>query len=422
MKQLLFGLFSITLLLASCSKVDETIEEPVKQSEIKSLTPSIFNDYSSVNKSTSWYRTNLSFDKLFDINQIGRFYEWTGESYAPVTEWRGDRLICCYYLFDFGQYLFTDLNGDGKKDLWATYHKGPWPTDAKSLHIYRDDAVNGAFQFDLGLTVVRKQVISDFNNDSSPEIMLFSSGYDADPFPGDSLGYFTVKEKKYHYLTQDIGYFHGGATGDVDGDGFEDIVAYSGGSAIIPVHPVHYKNDGAGRFSVQNGIFRGFSQDNNYYTVELFDIDGDNKLDLFLGTRGALMVIKNEGGFFNHSSAINIQSDNSLEVMDISFLDFDGDGVKEILVMNNLNGYMGYSLKLYKFSFESHSDITENYFVNTLFRGDSAWIKWLRTFDFDGDGDLDIVGDGLFGILNGGSVVWKQFEGKFYKEQTLLNY
>ena len=61
--------------------------------------------------------------------------------------------------------------------------------------------------------------------------------------------------KKYKYLSEDIGHFHGGATGDINNDGFEDILAYSGGSVVIPVHPVFYQNDGSGNFELKNDIF-----------------------------------------------------------------------------------------------------------------------------------------------------------------------
>jgi len=67
------------------------------------------------------------------------------------------------------------------------------------------------YDIQIGLTQVRKCVVSDMDNDKIPDIMLFSSGYDGMPFPGDSLGIFYPKEMKYQYFNQDIGYFHGGA-------------------------------------------------------------------------------------------------------------------------------------------------------------------------------------------------------------------
>lgn len=412
-------LFTLSVLSIACSKSESLDQTREEQLGIAILPSNLSDDYSEINKTTSWYRTNYSFDQVLDVSSLVNGFEWLGNRFAPITDYRGDRVVCCYYWYDEGQYLFTDLNGDGKKDLWATYLKAPWPTDANGLYLYKDNFQSSNMQLDLGLTQVRKQVLSDFNKDGSPEITLFSSGADKMPFPGDSLAFFDTQTKKYTYLSKDIGYFHGGATGDVDGDGLEDIIAYSGWSANIPVHPTFYKNDGFGGFELKNDIFQGFTANDNFYSVELFDIDDDGYLDLFLGTRGALLVFRNVSGVFNRETAINIQTDTALEVMDMSFLDFDKDGIKEILVMNNLNGYNGYSLNLYRFTFDQHEEITKDYFLETTYEGYNSWIKWLRIFDYDGDGDLDIVGDGLFGDLYKGNVKWKEYGGKFIKEQKL---
>ena len=221
---------------------------------------SFLDNYSSINKKTSWYRTNKSFDQLYDVsksdfrgfekNNNGDFDLFKQGSYNQEKE------NCCYYWHDLGQYLYSDLNGDGNKDLWASYLKAPWPTNANGLHLYIND-INSSQNLDLqvGLTQVRKNVLSDFNNDGKNEITLFSSGCDEYPFPGDSLAVFDLSNKTYKYLSEDIGYFHGGATGDVNSDGYEDIIGYSGGSALIPVHPEYYQNDKSGNFLLKNDIF-----------------------------------------------------------------------------------------------------------------------------------------------------------------------
>ena len=140
---------------------------------------------------------------------------------------------------------------------------------------------------------------------------------------------------------------------------------------------------------------------------------------MFLGSTGVLLVIKNENGTFDRLKGINIQSDTNLEVMDIDFFDFDNDNIKEVLVMNNVSSYQGHSLNLYKFSFQSNSQITSSYFYETKFEGNNSWIKWIHIFDSDKDGDLDIVGDGLFGDINGNKIYWKNESGKF--KRTITN-
>jgi hypothetical protein len=248
--------------------------------------------------------------------------------------------------------------------------------------------------------------------------MLFSSGYDAMPFPGDSLAIFYVKEKRYQYLSKDMGYFHGGATGDINNDGLVDIVAYSGWSAVIPTHPSSYINKGGGNFLLSNDIFKGFNADgsDNYYTVDLFDFDGDGWLDLFLGGQEKLRMIPNNKGIFDRSKAILIQSEKNLELMDMAFLDIDFDGKKDIITMSNKSGYNGFGLRLFLNKGGSFVDATNNYIDISSREGKNAWIKWIHLFDFDKDGDIDIVADGLFGDLSvskGSKIYWKNNEGKF---------
>jgi hypothetical protein len=381
----------------------------------------MLNNYSDINKNTSWHKTNISFDKLFNLKNSNYwgFEKLDNGSFIPFVKgsFNSNKTKCCYYWNDLGGYLYTDMNNDGSKDLWAYYLKAPWPTNMNGLHLYVDNTNADEYDLQIGLTQVRKQVLSDFNNDGINEIMLFSSGFDGLPGPGDSLAFFNTQTKKYSYLSDDIGYFHGGATGDVNLDGYQDIITYSAGTDVAPVHPVFYKNLGSLNFNLNNEIFKNFSVNDKYYTVELFDINDDGFLDLFLGTVGALIIIKNENGIFDRNKGINIQTDQNLEPIDIDFFDFNEDGINDILVMSNKTGYNGYSLNLYRFSFETNEEITSNYFDITEHSGSSSWVKWLYLFDSDNDGDLDIIGDGLFGDLVDKQLVWRNESGKFKRYQ-----
>ena len=429
------GIFSILVIfiMVACTKQETTTVAPVNTTPSTPApvvsTPtekvyliSILDSISAINKTTSWYNTNKSFDQIFDV--FGSYYwgfESIGSSLIPyntgtTATWSSSK---SYYWNDLGTYLYTDLTGDGKKDLWAYYWKNPWPTNAIGLHLfseYEKDKYEADIQF--GLTQVRKCVVTDFNNDKQKEVMLFSSGYDGHPFPGDSLGIFWVKEKRYQYLNKDIGYYHGGATGDINNDGLVDIVAYSGGSAVIPIHPTCFINKGGGNFVLSKEIFKNFNQDgsDNYYTVELFDIDGDGWLDLFLGGQEKLRIIPNKNGVFDRANAKMVQSEKGLELMDIAFMDFDLDGKIDVLTMSNKGGYNGYGIRLFLNKGTEFIDATSNYFDVTSEDGQGGWIKWIHLFDYDYDGDVDVVGDGLFGILNGNKgrkIFWRNNNGKF---------
>ena len=413
------------VLLESCAKTEvdtSSINPVITNPSLKIYPNNTLDSFSVINKTTSWYTTTRAMTQLFDVF-LSRY--WGFEFLANGTllpyntsttnTWNASK---SYYWNDLGTYLYTDFTGDGKKDLWAYYWKGPWPTNALGLHLYSEYEKNwNIYDLQIGLTQVRKCVVSDMDNDKSPDIMLFSSGYDGMPFPGDSLAIFYPKNVKYQFLSKDIGYFHGGATGDINNDGLIDIIAYSGGSAAIPMHPTCYINKGGQTFELNNKVFKNFTQMDNYYTVELFDINNDGKLDLFLGSSKTLRVIPNINGDFDRSKAIDFPIDSNMEIMDIAFLDFDFDGKIDVLTMSNKN-YNGYGLRLFLNKGTSFVESTKNYFDVTDGQGKNAWIKWIRLFDYDLDGDIDVVADGLFGDLNGSKgkrIYWRNDVGKFHQ-------
>lgn len=411
-----------SLILASCKKTGEkeVVKAPIEIAKI--IYPlNTLDSLSGINKTTSWHNTNKSFDRLFSVQKSLYWgFEATTNGLIPyntgtTNTWSASK---SYYWNDLGTYLYTDLTGDGKKDLWAYYWKNPWPTNAPGLHLFSEyESSPSIYDLQPGLVQVRKNVLADLNNDKKNEIVLFSSGYDAMPFPGDVIGIFHVDQKKYQYLTNDIGYFHGGATGDINNDGLVDIVAYSGGSAVIPVHPTAYINKGNGNFELSNHLFKGFNtSDDNYYTVELFDINKDGLLDLFLGGSGKLNIIIQKNKEFVRQEFTAIPLAKDLEVIDIAFLDFNWDGNMDVLTMSNKNGYQGYELSLFQNTGTAFIDATSKYFNSYSGVGKNSWIKWIHLFDYDKDGDLDVVGDGLFGDLLGTQdrrIWWKNNSGKF---------
>ena len=420
--------------LFSCSKTDSSNQTQSSVNNPSPSTPSgslpklivypinTLDSFSTINKTTSWYNTTIAMTSLFDVffSKYWGFELTSTKLLVPyntttTNTWSASK---SYYWNDLGTYLYTDFTGDGKKDLWAYYWKNPWPTNAVGLHLFSEYEFNPSnYDLQVGLTQVRKCVVSDMDNDKKPDIMLFSSGYDGIPCPGDSLGIFYPNDIKYQYLNQDIGYYHGGATGDINNDGLIDIVAYSGASAVIPTHPTSYLNKGNRNFELNKQVFKNFNQGgDNYYTVELFDINNDGNLDLFLGSSKTLRVIPGLNGLFDRSKAIDFPVDSNLELMDIAYLDFDFDGKIDVLTMSNKSGYNGYGLRLFLNKGTSFVESTSTYFDVTDEVGNNAWIKWIRLFDYDGDGDLDVVADGLFGDLHGDKgrrIYWRNDAGKF---------
>lgn len=426
-----YNLLISLFLLLSCKKTEPEFTEnfsrvPKPEGSMVYATTTL-DGYSAINKSTSWYQTTRSFSSLFNPEQsyfIGFEQSPSGEplpyNRSNAFTWSPQK---SYYWFSKGTYLYTDLNKDGLKDLWAFYFKSPWPSNERGVHLfseYEKDSTNQHVQ--LGLNEVRKIGLADFDQNGSHELVLFSTGFDNQPFPGDSIGIFNAQTKNYQYLTKDIGYFQGGATGDINNDGLTDIVAFSGGSKLVPIHPAAYLNKANLNFQLANELFKGFTNtsDDNYFTVELFDMNGDQQLDLCLGGKNRLRIVPYNNGYFNKKDAITIKIQPEHEVLDMLFLDFDEDGKMDLLTLNNINSYQGYSLQLYLNRGKNYLEVTREYIDKNMEMGVDTWIKWIRLFDYDKDGDLDIVADGLHGSLfNKETIIyWRNNNGYFNWTRT----
>jgi hypothetical protein len=371
------------------------------------FTVSSLDSISNTNKNSSWYQTNKAFDELFDhMRTPFRGFQSTSNGFIPFSI-----ANTANYWNDYGMYFYYDFNKDGKKDVWSYSYKAPWPSNQRGLSIFSEYIKDPlSLNVELSLTSVRKAVISDVNNDGYKEIIMFSQGYDASPFPGDSIGIFYPKDNKYEYLSEDIGFFHGGAVGDVNNDGFSDIVTFG-----LPHDknniPTIYLNKG-GKFSKSNSSQINFPLDGKggYPTIELYDIENDGFLDMVLGSTGTIKIIKNTNGVFDYNNFISIKT-NGLPLSFI-FYDFNKDNKVDILSTNTYD-YQGYNLNLYNSDNNNFNDETLKYFDAVDEKSQYTWIKLIRLFDYDKDGDLDVVGDGLFGSLINKKIHWNNNEGKF---------
>jgi len=411
MKRLL--ILIVVIILFGCEK---HLPENVKKSDTsycincESAQKNHFENLSHINKTTSWYRNTQSFDRIFPLMDS-----------LPKQSW--NRVIG--YQIDLGGYIYTDLNNDNKKDLFVYYHKSPWPIDEIGLNLFVEYETNKSnFDVQKGLTQIRKLALSDLNKDGSDEIVCFSSGYDKEPFPGDSIQIFYPKNKTYKYLSEDIGYFHTGATGDINNDGLIDILAFSGYSNNIKTHATCYLNKGNNQFELKNDIFKSIKVGfDNFYTMELFDINNDGWLDLLLGGNGTFSVIYNNNGVFDKRVDLIVGSTDCN--LDIGFLDLNKDGKMDLILNSTYLNYDGY--KLYAFIQTDNSNFvnkTSEYFnefeelsktIGNSIVLNGTWIKWLRFFDYDNDGDVDIVGDGLYGSFVNKKIWWENTSNKFTK-------
>jgi hypothetical protein len=392
---------------------DTTVKVDIKDSVSIVQKLSSLDSASVTNKKTSWFITNKTFDEILEVKETP-FYGFMERSWG-FTPYIQTPITIADYWNDRGNLFYYDFNKDGKKDVWAWCYKSQFPTNMLGINVFSEYVKNDFTTFnskiEKSLTSVRKAVVSDVDNDGYEDIVMFSQGYDAEPFPGDSIGIYYPKENKFQYLSEDIGFFHGGAVGDINNDGLVDIVSF-GLPNMMNNTPTIYLNKGNRRFVKSTSNQVNFPPDGKggYPSIELYDIDNDGFLDMILGSTNSIKIIKNTNGVFDMKNITNITT----EALPLSFIfyDFDKNGKIDILSTNTYN-YQGYNINLYLNDGKNFVDETKKYFDVTSHQSKFTWIKWLRIFDYDKDGDLDIVGDGTFGSLLYKKIHWKNNNGKY---------
>lgn len=322
-----------------------------------------------------------------------------------------------------GGQAYHDIDNDGLQDILVTYHldennsSTDWYLNQGDDKTFRKiDLINSSTN---GLSS-HKILKTDVNNDDLADFILL--GVD-EREAGNYGGNFTVllqtEDNRFDVISIDDGkglWYHNGAAGDLNNDGFVDVVT----ATYI------WLGDGTGNFTNTNISLHDYNI-NPALTYEIIDINNDGFNDIVGGATEVYsftsgIVLGKQNGFDTTNQVAFLPITNSIATNDLEFLDVDNDGDLDIL---EIKGYEGngqdstITRVLLYVNNNLNFTLDETMFEESI---DGGWIHdsrdkhgWgsFKIDDIDGDGIDDIVAENhADGIYNGLKFInnkWKKY-------------
>ncbi|TFH75266.1 VCBS repeat-containing protein [Gammaproteobacteria bacterium LSUCC0112] len=267
---------------------------------------------------------------------------------------------------------FEDVNGDGFTDVIVT---GYTPTDRPSpgpqpgqILLNNGDNTFRAATGDRPLNEwAREILVADFNNDGIQDIFIADHGWDAPPYPGFRnqllLGTgqgFTDATDRLPGLSD---FSHNAAVGDVNGDGFVDILVTNTPQGNAARAPYLLMNRGNAQFDLDRtrlpeSFVRADFTSEFSWAVELADLDKDGHVDMIVGRKQGLTTLPSRiywnpgNGEFSNAQVTHLPdmrrfvSGDKYEIIEIQAFDVNQNGRLDLIMTAYNSNFRGTGIQL----------------------------------------------------------------------------
>ncbi len=291
------------------------------------------------------------------------------------------------------EIAFEDIDGDGFVDL---YTGGAAPNFSTVGRMYKNDGT-GNFILSDDETFIKKRegglAFGDVNGDGFPD-MIVSGAYGS---PGGALTRLYINDGNGNFTLDESSSFVNVSRGDFrmfdyDNDGDLDILISGNGSQGVAFNL--YENDGAGNFTLNNQS--GLEQVGlNHASIVIADLDNDGFLDI--ATNGSTSssggafrtrIFKNNG---NSTFSIMTQPDFDYNAAGaIAVGDIDNNGTLDLIFLGQAHSSDDNPLGFGSAMFLNDGNANFTLVENTNFIGHRDYPSIVLA-DFDNDGSLDLM-------------------------------
>jgi hypothetical protein len=321
------------------------------------------------------------------------------------------------------QFKAGDFNGDGQMDFAFVTQVGSGTAPAPTYVFLGDgtgsftDGTASVFGGTPPMKVIGggRTLVADFNNDGRSDIFQLDFGDDAPPFSGGANHLYLSSRSgelvdASGTLPQRLDTNHGGSVGDVNGDGFLDVLVntLNNGNFLLI-------NDGTGHFKEMPSLLprpadtrTGFVQHQTNTFSGMVDVNADGAPDIILGTwdgdrlhLGSQVLLNDGHGAFTKSPPITLPSagiDKEV-VLAVTPIDLNDDRYPDLMLSITNGGdhdvfyHTDYIQLLVNDGTGHFRDETAARLPQSKDSSLPGWVMSLTSFDFNHDGHPDILAE-----------------------------